>query len=328
MSIRIVIGFLAAFVIFAVIYLIFSNREKERANMAQRLEYFSSDSATGMLEVTGQKASAGDSLQGQILDKIRTLAAGWRKNHQNAGLDFLMQQADWPLFGAEFQMILALLGAAVGLFLVLLTFKPLMFVFGFGGTILLGYLYVKIHISRRRAAFVGQLGDTLNMVSNALRAGFSFMQAVELISKEMDAPIGSEFQKVLNEINLGGTLEASLESMGKRVASSDYDLMVTAVLIQRQVGGNLAQVLDSISNTINERIRMKNEISSLTAQGKLSGLIVGLIPIFIVGYLLSVNPHYFDPMLESLTGKIMLGAAVVFEIVAVYVIKNIIDIDA
>jgi len=220
------------------------------------------------------------------------------------------------------------LGAAVGLFLVLLTFKPLMFVFGFGGTILLGYLYVKIHISRRRAAFVGQLGDTLNMVSNALRAGFSFMQAVELISKEMDAPIGSEFQKVLNEINLGGSLEASLESMGKRVASSDYDLMVTAVLIQRQVGGNLAQVLDSISNTINERIRMKNEISSLTAQGKLSGLIVGLIPIFIVGYLLSVNPHCFDPMLESLTGKIMLGAAVVFEIVAVYVIKNIIDIDA
>ena len=325
---RIIIGALAAFIIFAVIYLIFSNREKERENMAQRLEYFSSDTATGMLEATGQQKVAGDTLQGQILDKIRTLAAGWRKNHQNAGLDFLMQQADWPLFGAEFQMILGLLGVAVGIFLVLLTFNPIMFLFGLGGTIAAGFIYVKIHIARRRAAFVGQLGDTLNMVSNALRAGFSFMQAVELISKEMDAPIGSEFQKVLNEINLGGTLEDSLEAMGKRVASSDYDLMVTAVLIQRQVGGNLAQVLDSISNTINERIRMKNEISSLTAQGKLSGLIVGLIPIFIVCYLLSVNPHYFDPMVESLMGKIMLVAGVLFEIIAVYIIKNIVDIDA
>jgi tight adherence protein B len=153
------------------------------------------------------------------------------------------------------------------------------------------------------------------------------MQAIELISKEMDPPIGSEFRKVLNEINLGNTVEESLESMGKRVASTDFDLMVTAVLIQRQVGGNLAQVLDSISNTINERIRMKNEISSLTAQGKLSGVIVGLIPIFIVGYLLSVNPHYFDPMLESFVGKAMLVAAVLFEIFAVYIIRNIVDID-
>lgn len=325
---RVIIGITVAFIIFAVIFIIMSRQENERANMAKRLEYFSSDSATGLEDVHSKVEATGDNFLGQILEKIRSFTSDYRRDHQGTKLDFLMQQADWPLFGIEFQIILGGIGLVVGLFLLLLTFKPLNFVLGFLGTIIAGYFYLKIHISRRRAAFVGQLGDTLSMVSNALRAGFSFMQAVELISKEMDAPIGSEFRKVLNEINLGGTLEESLENMGKRVASTDFDLMVTAVLIQRQVGGNLAQVLDSISNTINERIRMKNEISSLTAQGKLSGLIVGLIPIFIVGYVISINPRYFDPMLGHLAGKIMLGLAVLFEILAVYIIKKIVDIDA
>ena len=115
--------------------------------------------------------------------------------------------------------------------------------------------------------------------------------------------------------------------MNKRMKSSDFDLVVTAVLIQRQVGGNLSKVLDSISNTINERIRMKNEVSALTAQGRLSGLIVGLIPIGIVIMVLSSDPNYFDPMLNDAKGQFFLGAAVFLELLAIFTIKKVVDID-
>ena len=322
---KILLAVLATAIAFFVMLYLLQTRENKRNVMVRRMEFFSSNKAAaaqGGIEVQD------GTLQERLMEKVRAIATHWRKVHQNADLDLKMQQADWPLLGSEFQVLLVLASVAVGVFALVLTFNPLMLLFGCGGTILLGLMYLKIHISNRQKAFLNQLGDTLIMVSNALRAGFSFMQAMELISKEMDAPIGVEFQKVINEINLGATLETAMENMGKRMQSSDLDLVVTAVLIQRQVGGNLSQVLDTISDTINERIRMKREINALTAQGKLSGLIVGAIPIFIAGFILSKNPDYFQPMLDSPTGKMLLVGAVVLELAAIFIIRKIIDIDA
>ena len=321
---RVTIAVLITAVAFFVFLYYIQKRETNRNQMVKRMEFFS-----GNEDEEGKKIALAKNrdLKEKIMDQVRFLASHWRKVHQNDTMDLRMQQADWPLVGSEFQVLVLLISVALGVFAFLLTFKPVMGLVGAAGAVIVCMLYLKIHISRRQAAFLNQLGDTLIMVSNALRAGFSFMQAMELISKEMQPPIGVEFQKVINEMNLGATLETAMENMGRRMQSSDFDLVVTAVLIQRQVGGNLSQVLDSISNTINERIRMRREISALTAQGKLSGLIVGIIPIFIAGFVLSSDPDYFQPMLESQLGKMLLVAAVVLELLAVVVIRKIIDID-
>ncbi len=298
-------------------------RENRRNVVVKRMEFFSGNSAVAKEELVDDSQP----IHERLLVKVRAVASYWRRVHQNSDLDLKMQQADWPLLGSEFQVILVVVSAAVGVFALLLTFDPFMMLSGFVGTLLAGMVYLKLHIANRQKAFLNQLGDTLVMVSNALRAGFSFMQAMELISKEMEAPIGVEFQKVINEINLGATVDTAMENMGKRMQSSDFDLVVTAVLIQRQVGGNLSQVLDTISDTINERIRMRREINALTAQGKLSGIIVGVIPIFIAWFVYSQNNHYFDPMMESPMGKGLLVLAVLLELVAVFIIRKIIDID-
>lgn len=298
-------------------------RENKRNVVVKRMEFFSGNASVAKEELIDDSQP----LQERLMGKVRAVASYWRRVHQNSDLDLKMQQADWPLLGSEFQVILVVVSAAVGFFALLLTFDLFMMLSGFVGTLLAGMVYLKLHIANRQKAFLNQLGDTLVMVSNALRAGFSFMQAMELISKEMEPPIGVEFQKVINEINLGATVDTAMENMGKRMQSSDFDLVVTAVLIQRQVGGNLSQVLDTISDTINERIRMRREISALTAQGKLSGIIVGVIPIFIAWFVYSQNNHYFDPMMESPMGKGLLVLAVLLELVAVFIIRKIIDID-
>ena len=321
---KVTIAVLITAVLFFVFLYYIQKRETSRNQMVKRMEFFS-----GNEDEEGKKIALAKNLtlKDRIMEQVRFLASHWRKVHQNDTMELRMQQADWPLLGSEFQVMVLLISVAAGIFAFLLTWKPVMALVGAGGAALFCMLYLKIYISRRQAAFLNQLGDTLVMVSNALRAGFSFMQAMELISKEMQPPIGVEFQKVINEMNLGATLETAMENMGRRMQSSDFDLVVTAVLIQRQVGGNLSQVLDSISNTINERIRMRNEISSLTAQGKLSGLIVGVIPIFIAFFIWSNNPDYFQPMLDSPTGRGLLVGAVVLELVAIIVIRKIIDID-
>ncbi len=167
----------------------------------------------------------------------------------------------------------------------------------------------------------------LTMTSNALRAGFSFMQAVEMISREMDDPIGGEFAEVMREMRLGASLEKALESMSKRVQSKDFELVVTAVLIQRQVGGNLAQILDTISETVEERIRMRREVKSLTAQGRASGVVLAAIPPALAAILSLVNPDYLQPLLTENLGRIAAAGAIVMEIIGFYVINRIVSIE-
>lgn len=172
-----------------------------------------------------------------------------------------------------------------------------------------------------------QLADALVIMANALRAGFGFQQAMETVRREMPPPIANEFEWTLREMQLGSSTEESLQHMSERVKSDDLDIIVTAVLIQRQVGGNLAQILDNITRTIRERTRIKMEIKTLTAQGRLSGLIIGLLPVAIIFLLLIINPGYMDPLLKSSLGYTLLGAAFISEIIGMLVIKKIVDID-
>jgi tight adherence protein B len=222
--------------------------------------------------------------------------------------------------------MLGLFGGLCALIMLAAALEPLFALLAFIGGVLAGLAFLNIYIKRRQKAFTTQLGDMLIMVANALRAGFSFMQAFELIAREMDAPIGREVQKVVNEVNIGVDLETALDNMQKRVNSPDFELVVTAVLIQRQVGGNLAQILDTISDTINDRIRMRREVMSLTAQGRASGMVLAALPI-VLGFILTmVNPTYLQPLFTEPVGRMCIAGAVVLEIVGYMVIQKIVDI--
>ena len=187
------------------------------------------------------------------------------------------------------------------------------------------WIYVMIRVGRRRQAFTEQLGDCLTTVANALRAGYSFQQAMDVVSREMEPPISTEFERVSTDIAMGVAMEAALEQMNKRVGSSDFDLVVTAVLIQREVGGNLAQVLDTISDTINERIRMKREIHTLTAQGRFSAWTLMLLPFFVAG--LVFNREQMELFISEEAGRFALAFAIIMEIFGFIVIQKIVDIE-
>ncbi len=258
---------------------------------------------------------------------IRYLGLKVRGAPQAKSLEIKMQQAGFPLLGSEF---LALAGVAVlsaGVLGMMLTMN-ILYAMTFGILSGLGcFLYLNIRIANRQKEFSNQLGDVLIMMSNAMRSGFSFMQSMDLIAKEMKPPVSVEFFKTIAEIRLGADTETALLNMGKRVQSSDLDLVVTAVLIQRQVGGNLAQILDTIAGTINERIKMKQEIKTLTAQGRLSGWVLAALPLVIAVFASIVNPGYMQPFIDEPIGRVMLVGALISELVGFLVIRKIVNID-
>ena len=188
-------------------------------------------------------------------------------------------------------------------------------------------VYIKIKKDNRRKAFEAQLGDTLIMMCNGLRSGFSFNQVMENVANDMPPPIGIEFGRVCNEIRYGATMEEALNNMCERVKSADLLLVVSAVLIQRTTGGNLSEILSTISNTIRERIKIKGEISSITAQGRMSGLIIGALPIGIAAVLMVVNPDYMSTFFTTTVGNIMLIVSVVMEVIGFFAIRKVVSID-
>ena len=188
-------------------------------------------------------------------------------------------------------------------------------------------IYIKIKKGKRIKAFEAQLGDTLIMMCNGLRSGFSFQQAMENVANDMPAPIGMEFGRVCNEIRYGATMEEALNNMADRVKSPDLMLVVSAVLIQRTTGGNLSEILSTISNTIRERIKIKGEINSITAQGRMSGLIIGSLPICIAAILMVVNPEYMTTFFTTTAGNIMLIVSVVMEILGFFAIRKVVSIE-
>src|ERR1700694_2161565 len=175
----------------------------------------------------------------------------------------------------------------------------------------LGYLipgfYVKFRINKH-------LGDTLTLLSNALKAGYSFAQAIDTVAKNAVPPIADEFARAVREMNLGGSPDEALQNITKGIASTDFDLVATAYSIHRTVGGNLAGILDNIAYTIRERVRIKGEIATLTAQACASGTLITFLPIILAAFMYFVTPTYFRPMFESIIGwgLLVLGAFMIF----------------
>lgn len=200
---------------------------------------------------------------------------------------------------------------------------------GFGGGI--GYfipiLFLRMKIQQRTKQFNNQLGDTLLLIANSLRTGYSFMQAVEMVSREMPPPISVEFARALKEMNLGVATEEALNNVAKRVDSEDLDLVVTVVLIQRQVGGNLAEILDNIADTIRQRVKIRGQIKTLTAQGRISGLVIGGLPFALAIIIYAMTPEYIGLLFSTTLGNWLLAGAFLSQICGAFFIHKIIDID-
>ena len=171
--------------------------------------------------------------------------------------------------------------------------------------------YVKSQQAKRLIKFNEQLADMLNLMVNGLRAGYSTMQAMESVSKELPAPISDEFRRVVQEMQLGVNMETALANLLRRIPSDDLDLVITAINIQREAGGNLAEILDVISYTIRERVRIKGEIRVLTTQVMYSGRFLSMLPVFVMGILYLLNREYmmefFKPQNNQMYGGIPCG---------------------
>jgi len=222
----------------------------------------------------------------------------------NARLSTDLARADLKLKPAEFILawiatpfVLVFGGLAFGV-----VFEALRSPLAMVALFLVGLWLPRFYLGRRQKgrlkAFNDQLPDTITLLANSLRAGSSFLQGMELVTREARPPISEEFARVVREMSLGLGLQPALGNLVRRVASEDLELMVTAINIQSQVGGNLATVLDAIAFTIRERVRIQGEIQTLTAMQRYSGYVIVLLPVGLAALLFVISPTYMTPMLE------------------------------
>ncbi len=195
-----------------------------------------------------------------------------------------------------------------------------------------GFFAPRIYVSRitgtRLKRFENQLPDTLGLWVNALRSGYSVLQSMEAIARDAPEPTATEFKRVVQEVQLGIDVGDALDHLLNRVESEDLDLVITAVNIQREVGGNLAEILDVISHTVRERIKIKGEISVLTAQGRATGYLISFLPIVLALFLYGINPGYMGNLFENRTcGWPMLGIGLALIGIGFAIVQKIVDID-
>lgn len=203
--------------------------------------------------------------------------------------------------------VLALAGAPLGFFVV-----------GF---------WLKMRISRRQRKLEAQLIELLQMVSSGLRAGFGLIQALESSGDQLPSPLSIEIRRTLRDTAMGASIDQAMLALNERIGSSDFDIVITAILIQRQVGGNLAEILDNVAHTMRERERIRGEIRTLTSQQRLTGYVVGGIPIGLGFIFFLMQPDFMGLLFTDPLGRIMLGAAVVLQILGFFVISRIVNIE-
>jgi tight adherence protein B len=315
MSTPLIIAILAALSIFS-LFLAFARMVPQRDPLETRLtEYGLSDYVrAGRREEKPQEKGR--------FPALNRMLHGFGLGEKLAGA---LTRADVPLTAAEFSLAMmalfslgffggswrinAMVGVLVGL---VLAVAPL--------------LYLKFAESRRRAAFISQLPDLLTLLVGSLRAGYGLSQAIELVAREVPAPASKEFGRVVRATGLGLPLQRALELMAERVNSDDLDLVVTAINVQYEMGGNLSSVLETITDTIRERVRVLREVQVLTAQQRLTGTILAILPVGLAVAISLVRPGYFDPFFEPGWPQIMPMVSIGMMVVGFALIQKIVNI--
>lgn len=309
---------ISLFFSFIFIFMIAAKALDERLVSNRRIKIISFDSLSAHATDHSAKKQKSD-----YKTLLKPLSSTIKRGRQSKKWENKLRRADIPLKGEEF-IAIWFVGVLLSAMLIIINVK---FLFLFFIASVLPPIYIQSKITKRLRVFDSQLNDTLGVLANSLRAGFSFFQAMDTVRKEMPDPISKEFGKTLKEINFGTPVEEALRNMSERVGSQDLDLVVTAVLIQRQVGGNMAEILETISQTIRDRIKILGEIKTLTAQGKISGYIIGSLPIILLLVLSGINPEYTSVLYTSQKGIAILAGGAFSQILGIVLIKKIINIE-
>ena len=236
-----------------------------------------------------------------------------------------LERADVPLRAAEAIFFCAAIVAVLGIVTAILA-GPIMalIVVGLGA---IGPLAILSFLAgRRKKQFQAQLPDMLALLSGSLRAGYSLMQGVESVSQEVGEPMGKELRRVVNESRLGRDLEESMEGVAERMDSDDFSWAVMAIRIQREVGGNLSELLMTVSETMISRERLRRDVASLTAEGKISAFVIGGLPVGLGLTMYVINPEYMSPLFSTTMGQVMLGVATVAALIGFAWMKKCITI--
>jgi tight adherence protein B len=275
--------------------------------IASRLERYAGDNPDAGAD-TEQRESAVVAGISRVIER-QDLAT--RLSTDLARADLKMRPAEFLILWAVSPIVFV---AVALLFSVIFSGLGNLFVLGlfFLAGALFPRYYLRYRQGKRVRKFAEQLPDTITLLANSLRAGSSFLQGIELVMREARPPISEEFERVVREMQLGLALHPALNNLVRRVASEDLELMVTAIQIQSQVGGNLATVLDSIAFTIRERVRIQGEIKTLTAQQKYSGYVITGLPIGLGAILFLISPSYITPMLERPPDAFGLPLGIIF----------------
>ena len=295
----------------------------ERALLEERLERF----------LSGVRPLV---LDGAAIQRVRVGSRARLGEYLGLGLDAnQLAQAGLTMSPRRFLLYQVLLALAGGVLAALLASRLGPLGFGLVPTIALGALsalllvrlYLYLRRRRRLNQFETQLPIALDSVANAIQAGLSLPQALDLIGRDMPAPVGVEFGLVVRELTMGLPLEEALDNLSKRVPLSDVDMFVAAVQIQYRTGGSLSDLLHTLAHTIRERLRIRGEIRVLTSQQRLSAIIVGLLPFFICLAIRFINPRYFDQLLEPGTMRLMLFGAAAGMAAGFYALMRIASIE-
>ena len=296
----------ASVLVFCMVYLLLSKLWKHRLAVETRLKN---------METAKKKGKSGEG-RGRLRSVIR-VSDKFRESLDLARVNMGPEEFVFLwIVVAFFPALIALVISGRLLVMIMLAF----------GCAFLPLLYLRNKINKQRVLFERQLGDALMVLANAIRAGFSFPQALSNVASDLSDPISREFLSVSRDLQLGDDLEASMLKVAERMGSEDLRLITTAVVIQRQVGGNLAEILDTISQTIRDRLAIKRSVKALTAQGRISGKIIGAMPIFLLAIITLINPTYAEPLFATTIGIVLLIFSALIEICGFAWIKKIVNI--
>ncbi len=286
-----------------------------------------------LTELVGPSGAQAEANPRQALERLDRVVV---QSKRGGNIQRDLARADVKLTVTEYiiiKFLCALVGAGFGVFVGRASMAA-MFASGLAGAVVFSFLpnlYLSIQARRRVKAFNNQLGDTITMMANALRGGYSFLQTLDMVSREAPAPMSSEFRRVVQEVGLGRSTEDALQNLLRRMPSDDLELLITAVSIQMEVGGNLAQILDTIGHTIRERVRIKGEIQTLTAQGRISAWVITGLPVGLAIFISMVNPDYMAPIftlgMPPEAWCCLPVTAGVMIVIGYFAIMKIIDID-
>jgi tight adherence protein B len=277
----------------------------------------------------GGKASSGFFARFGFLRKAaRSAESAAEKRGATNMIESALEQANVPMKPGEAIIAAILMALLTFVLLTAITQSAIWGIIGGAMVIVLALLFVNNVASRQRKKFETQLPDTLNLLATSLRAGYSLLQAVEAVGNEAPDPTRREFGRAMAEIRLGRPIDDALNDIAERMDSVDFEWTVLAIEIQREVGGNLAEVLQTTSETMVQRNRLRREMKALTAEGRISAIVLALLPVGLFIFIFLTNPTYMEPLITNPIGIAVLFGGVVFIGIGIFWMQKIVKVDA